>query len=174
MDAVAHMPLASPVRGVWLRRVPTYLERRGRVLPRPVWLADICVMQAVCGQAFSRLRSACQIPRAQVIAQEVVTVAQVEVFVETVQLDRAGQRQIGAKARATALLKERHDDIEAAVAEASAVLRDSAARLEDGDGWRVTSVEAKFGLTLGAEAGVILSKASAEASFEVTITVERG
>jgi hypothetical protein len=105
---------------------------------------------------------------------EVVTMAQVDVFVETVHLDGVGQRQIGAKTRTTALLKERHEDIEAAVAEASAVLRDSAARLEDGDGWRVTSVEAKFGLTLGAEAGVILSKASAEASFEVTITVERG
>ncbi|MBR7826639.1 hypothetical protein KDK95_10010 [Actinospica sp. MGRD01-02] len=105
---------------------------------------------------------------------EVATLAEVEVRVETVLLDNAGQRQIGAKTRTTALLKERREDIEAAVAEASAVLKDSAARLQDGDGWRVASVEAKFGITLGAEAGVILSKASAEASFEVTITVERG
>lgn len=102
-----------------------------------------------------------------------VAVAEVEVRVETVQLDGSAQRQIGSKTRTTALLRDRHDDIEAAVAEASAVLKDSAAQLEDGDGWRVTSVEAKFGITLGAEAGVILSKASAEASFEVTITVER-
>lgn len=100
--------------------------------------------------------------------------AQPEVRVETVQLDRAGNRQIGPASRTTALLKERHDDIEAAVAEASAVLRDSAAKLEDADGWRVKSVEAKFGITLTAEAGVIISKVSAEASLEVTITVERG
>lgn len=100
--------------------------------------------------------------------------AQAEVRVETVALDGAGNRQIGPKSRATELLKDRHDDIEAAVAEASAVLRDSAAKLEDADGWRIKSVEAKFGLTLTAETGVILSKVSAEASFEVTITVERG
>lgn len=34
-------------------------------------------------------------------------------------------------------------------------------------------MEVTFGLTLAAEAGVILSKASAEASFEVTLSVER-
>jgi hypothetical protein len=34
-------------------------------------------------------------------------------------------------------------------------------------------MEVTFGITLAAEAGVILSKASAEASFEVTLTVER-
>jgi len=32
----------------------------------------------------------------------------------------------------------------------------------------------KFGLVLTAEAGVVLSRASAEASFEVTLTIERG
>lgn len=101
-------------------------------------------------------------------------VAEAEVLVETVRLDGSGNRQIGPKSRSTALLKDRHDDIEAAVAEASAVLRDSAAKLEDAEGWRVKSVEAKFGVTLAAEAGVILSKVSAEASFEVTITIERG
>ena len=98
---------------------------------------------------------------------------QPEVRVETVALDGAGSRQIGPKSRTTALLKDRHDDIEAAVAEASMVLQSSVAKLNDTEDWRISTVEAKFGLTLTAEAGVILSKVSAEASFEVTITVER-
>jgi hypothetical protein len=93
--------------------------------------------------------------------------------VETVALDSTGRRQIGPKSRTTALLKDRHDDIEAAVAEASAVLQASAAKLGDDSPWRIRTMEAKFGLTLTAEAGVILSKVSAEASFEVTITIER-
>ncbi|MGB0072326.1 MAG: CU044_2847 family protein [Terracidiphilus sp.] len=96
------------------------------------------------------------------------------VWVETVEFDSAGTRQIGPRVRTTALLRDRRDDIEAAVGEASAIIQESVTKVEDKGGWRVKSLEAKFGLTLAAEAGVILSKASAEASFEVTITIERG
>jgi hypothetical protein len=39
--------------------------------------------------------------------------------------------------------------------------------------WHVTEVEASFGITLATEAGVILSKASAEATFDVTMTFSR-
>ena len=53
------------------------------------------------------------------------------------------------------------------------ILQDSTLKLENAPGWHVSSIQATFGLTLTAEAGVIVSKASAEASFEVTITVER-
>lgn len=95
------------------------------------------------------------------------------VWVETVELDSAGTRQIGPKARATALLRDRRDDIEAAVGETSMIVQESVARVEDQGGWRVKSLEAKFGLVLAAEAGVILTRASAEASLEVTITIER-
>ncbi len=96
------------------------------------------------------------------------------VRVETVELDSAGARQIGPRTRATALLRDRRDDIEAAVGEASTIVQESVSKVEDKGGWRVKSLEAKFGLTLTAEAGVIVSRASAEASFEVTITIERG
>lgn len=97
------------------------------------------------------------------------------VRIETVDLTGPGNRQIGPKNRTTALLRDRHDDIEAAVSEAAGVLRESVSKLAvETDGWRVKSVEAKFGLTLTAEAGVVLTRASAEASFEVTIAVERG
>jgi hypothetical protein len=39
--------------------------------------------------------------------------------------------------------------------------------------WQVNKVEASFGITLAAEAGVILSKGPAEAIFDVTITFAR-
>lgn len=95
------------------------------------------------------------------------------VRVETVELDAAGTRQIGPRHRTTALLQDRRDDIEAAVGEACAIVQDSAVKVEARHGWRVSSLEAKFGIVLGAEAGVIVSKASAEASLEVTVTIER-
>jgi hypothetical protein len=95
------------------------------------------------------------------------------VRVETVELDAVGTRQIGPRPRTTALLQERRGDIEAAIGEACEIVQDSVAKVEARHGWRVSHLEAKFGLTLGVEAGVILSKASAEASFEVTVTIER-
>lgn len=97
-----------------------------------------------------------------------------KVRVETVELDSSGTRQIGQRNRTTALLRDRADDIEAAVQEASAIVQGSVAKVQDKDGWQVKSVEVRFGLVLTAEAGVVLSRASAEASFDVTLTIERG
>ena len=98
----------------------------------------------------------------------------VKVLVETVQLDSSGGRQISSRTRTTSLLQDRRADIEAAVSEATAIIQDSAAKVENKADWQVKSIEAKFGLTLAAEAGVILSRMSAEASIEVTVTIERG
>lgn len=100
--------------------------------------------------------------------------AEANVQVETVELDSSGTRQIKPHKRTTALLRDRADDIESAVQEASAIVQESVAKVQDKDGWRMKSVEVKFGLVLTAEAGVVLSRASAEASFEVTLTIERG
>jgi hypothetical protein len=100
-------------------------------------------------------------------------VAEADVRVETVELDLSGRRQIGQRSRTTALLRDRAGDIEAAVQEASAIVQESVAKVQDKDGWKMKSVEVKFGLVLTAEAGVVLSRASAEASFEVTLTIER-
>lgn len=96
------------------------------------------------------------------------------VQIETVSVDSAGARQIGPRTRTTEMLHDRRDDIEAAVIEASSVIQGAVAKVDNKTGWKVKSLEAKFGITLTAEAGVILSRASAEASFEVTITVENG
>lgn len=97
------------------------------------------------------------------------------VRVETVDFDAGGGggRQIGRRSGTTAALADRGPEIEAAVAEASAIAQQSLARVPARDGWRVSTMEVSFGLTLAAEAGVVLSKASAEASFEVTLTIER-
>ena len=42
------------------------------------------------------------------------------------------------------------------------------------EGWRLGEVSASFGITLTAEAGVIVSKASAAATFEVSVKFTRG
>ncbi|MGY1495682.1 CU044_2847 family protein [Streptomyces sp. QTS52] len=98
-----------------------------------------------------------------------------EVRIETVVLDASGSRQIGTRTRTrtTAALAERAGEVEEAIVQASAIAQQSLARVPVRQGWQVTSMDVSFGLTLAAEAGVILSKASAEASFEVTLTLER-
>ncbi|WBB57678.1 CU044_2847 family protein [Streptomyces sp. WMMC500] len=97
------------------------------------------------------------------------------VRVETVDLDAGagGGRQIGTRSRTTAALEDRGPEIEAAIVQASAIAQRSLAEAPARDGWRVSTMEVSFGLTLAAEAGVVLSKASAEASFAVTLTIER-
>lgn len=97
----------------------------------------------------------------------------IAVRVETVELDGAGRRQIATRHRPTALLSERRDEIQAAIREAVDVVRAPLADESATGGWQVSSVEATFGITLSAEAGVILARGSAEASFEVTLTIER-
>ncbi|WP_030567570.1 CU044_2847 family protein [Streptomyces aureocirculatus] len=97
----------------------------------------------------------------------------VQVRVETVALDAVGTRQIASRSRATALLDGRAAELEEAIVQASAIAQDSLAQVPERSGWQVSGMQVTFGLTLAAEAGVILSKASAEASFEVTLTVER-
>ncbi|AKN70768.1 CU044_2847 family protein [Streptomyces sp. NPDC015171] len=96
-----------------------------------------------------------------------------DIRVETVSLDAAGNRQIASRTRTTAGLDERAAEIEQAIVQASEIAQRSLDRVPRRDGWQVRSLDVTFGLTLAAEAGVILSKASAEASFEVTLTVER-
>ncbi|HEX8867271.1 MAG TPA: CU044_2847 family protein [Lentzea sp.] len=89
------------------------------------------------------------------------------------EFDRKGGRQISSTNRTASLLEDRRAEIEAGIASAADIVRTSMANAEEKNGWRVSSVEATFGITLSAEAGVIITKASAEASFEVTMTIER-
>ncbi|MGW3650020.1 CU044_2847 family protein [Streptomyces sp. NPDC000878] len=95
------------------------------------------------------------------------------VRVETVELDARGARQIASRARLSAPLSDRSSEVREAIQQAAVIAQDALAQTPERHGWSVTGMQVVFGLTLAAEAGVILSKASAEASFEVTLTVER-
>ncbi|MFE3401373.1 CU044_2847 family protein [Streptomyces anulatus] len=88
-------------------------------------------------------------------------------------LDATGSRQISSRTRTSSALGDRAAELEEAIVQASSIAQQSLAQVPRKNGWEVSSMEVTFGLTLAAEAGVILSKASAEASFEVTLTVER-
>jgi hypothetical protein len=95
------------------------------------------------------------------------------VRVEVVELEPGGSRQISSAGRATELLLRRADDIKSAVAEISAIVQAGAGNIDEVEGWRVSKLEATFGLTLTAESGVIVAKGSAQAVFEVTLTIDR-
>ncbi|WP_259407531.1 CU044_2847 family protein [Streptomyces akebiae] len=96
-----------------------------------------------------------------------------DVRIETVAVDATGSRQISSRTRSSSALGDRAAELEEAIVQASDIAQRSLSQVQRRDGWRVASMEVTFGLTLAAEAGVILSKASAEASFEVTLSVER-
>lgn len=96
-----------------------------------------------------------------------------DVRVETVELDTSAGRQIRSRTRATEQLAQRRPDVQAAIAQTSEIAREALENLAEPPGWKVSSLKLTFGITLAAEASVIVSKASAEASFEVALTIER-
>lgn len=95
------------------------------------------------------------------------------ILVETVELDSDGNRQIARRLKTSELLSQRREDIEAAVAEAVEVMQASMKTSEARTGWKVSKLEASFGIKLKADAGVILTRVGGEASFDFKITVER-
>ena len=99
--------------------------------------------------------------------------AAADVRVEMVELDNSASRQIRSRVRATEALAQRAPDVQAAIVQTSEIAQEALKGLAEPPGWKVSSLELTFGLTLAAEASVIVSKASAEASFEVKLTVER-
>lgn len=85
----------------------------------------------------------------------------------------SGGRQIAWGSSAVESLSRRLDDLKEAIAAGGSAVAESLPTLSEAPGWRVKEVSGTFGLTLTAEAGVILSKASAEATMEVSVTFER-
>lgn len=96
-----------------------------------------------------------------------------QVRVEVVELDAGGTRQISATERATELLRDRADDVRAAIREAIDIARTGLDAVPSSGAWGVTSLQATFGLILTAESGIIVGKASGTASFEICVTIER-
>ena len=73
----------------------------------------------------------------------------------------------------TERLGERVDDVRTAVVDGVRAVAASLPDMASVDDWKLAEVSATFGVALVAEAGVVLSKASAEATFEVTVTFQR-
>jgi hypothetical protein len=94
-----------------------------------------------------------------------------QVVVQVVELEQG--REIGWGTNLAESLGDRADDVRQAITTGSGVIADSLSELRTIQGWRLGEVSASFGVTLAAEAGAILSKASAEATFEVTVTYQR-
>jgi hypothetical protein len=94
-----------------------------------------------------------------------------QVLVQVVDV-QAG-REIGWGASLAEDLGKRLDDIRAAIAAGATAVAGSLGGLPSAQGWQLGEVSASFGVTLTAEAGVLLSKASTGATFEVQVTFQR-
>ena len=93
------------------------------------------------------------------------------VLVQVVPIDEG--REIGWGANVAEQLQNRLEDIRLAIAEGAKAVADSLEGLPGAKGWQLGEVSAKFGVTLTAQVGVILSNASAGATFEVTVLFKR-
>ena len=94
-----------------------------------------------------------------------------KVLVQVVPVDEG--REIGWGESTAEQLRNRLEDIQLAIKEGAKAVADSLEGLPGAKGWRLGEVSAKFGVTLTAQAGVILSSASAGATFEVTVLFKR-
>jgi hypothetical protein len=90
------------------------------------------------------------------------------VLVQVVEL-RNG-REIGWGQAGLERLRERLGDVKAAIVAGGEMLVASLPDLPSAERWALDEVSATFGVTLTAEAGVVLSRVSTEGSFAVTIT----
>ena len=82
-------------------------------------------------------------------------------------------REIGWGRNRAERLEDRAEDIRAGVTSAARMVTDSITTLPQPEAWSLGEVTASFGITLTAEAGVLISKVAAGATFEVTLTFKR-
>jgi hypothetical protein len=82
-------------------------------------------------------------------------------------------REIGWGSSQVAAFRDRLSDVREAVMSGARAVADSLPGLPSADGWRLSEVSGSFGICLTAEGGVLLTKASAAATFEVTVTFQR-
>lgn len=96
-----------------------------------------------------------------------------QVWVQTVDVDLAADREIAFGKSLAEGLGDRQNDIRGAIEAGSETVANSLQSLPSPEGWQLGEVSASFGITLTAEAGVIVSRASAAATFEVSVTFTR-
>ena len=82
-------------------------------------------------------------------------------------------REIGWGASQVVALRDRLADVREAVVSGAQAVADSLPGLPSPDGWQLGEVSGSFGVCLTAEGGVVLTKASAAVTFEVTVTFRR-
>jgi Trypsin-co-occurring domain 1 len=85
-----------------------------------------------------------------------------------------GGRQIGWGSAVVEQLGDRLSDLKEAIAAGGRAIAESLPDIHGSPQWAVKEVTGSFAVTLTAEAGVILSRASAEATVEVSVTFESG
>lgn len=95
------------------------------------------------------------------------------VLVQVIDVDVASDRQITFGRSLAEGIADRQEDIQGAIEAGSQTVAKSIEALPSPKGWRLGEVSASFGITLTAEAGVIVSKASAGATFEVSVKFTR-
>lgn len=107
---------------------------------------------------------------AQVILEDRDPIA-AEAMVQVV--DLVSGREITWGGNVVEKLDERLVDVRTAIVAGVRAVSQSLDRFPAPAEWQLAELSAKFGITLAAEAGVVVSKASAEATFEVTVTFRR-
>jgi hypothetical protein len=109
-------------------------------------------------------------------ARRLVIMAVIEpepVWVQVVDVEVGEDREITFGKHLAEGLGDRQDDIQSAIQAGAQTVAKSLETLPQAEGWRLGEVSASFGITLTAEAGVIVSKASAGASFEISVKFTR-
>jgi Trypsin-co-occurring domain 1 len=96
-----------------------------------------------------------------------------QVWVQVVDVEAAANREITFGKTLAEGLEGRADDIRKAIKAGSESVAKSLKSLTSPEGWGLDEVSASFAITLTAETGVIVSKASAGASFEVSVKFTR-
>jgi Trypsin-co-occurring domain 1 len=87
-------------------------------------------------------------------------------------LETGSGREIGRGRAFAEQLESRLDDVRQAIIAGARAVADSLDGLPAEPGWQLGEVSASFGVMLTAEMGVLLTKTSAGATFEVTVTFQ--
>jgi hypothetical protein len=94
-----------------------------------------------------------------------------KVLVELVDCNPNGE--IGWRASSMGTLTDRLTEIRAAIRNAAETVAESLSDTAVPAGWSMAELSASFGLSLAAEGGVIVTKATAGTTFDVTVTFRR-
>jgi hypothetical protein len=84
----------------------------------------------------------------------------------------AGGRQIAWGSVTVERLGDRLSDLKDAIVSGGCAIVESLPAIHGSPDWAIKEVSGSFSVTLTAEAGVVLSRASAEAAIEISVTFE--